>query len=80
MQPVAPERVPNILSTKLRLLLGFLLSIIPLLAIAGAVSIPFYFESSTILYKFGLNRHLLRLGQVMGTIAGCLLFFQIILD
>jgi predicted ferric reductase len=80
MQPVAPERVPNILSTKLRLLLGFLLSIIPLLAIAGAVSIPFYFESSSILYKFGSDRQLLRSGQVMGLVAGCLLLMQTILS
>ena len=79
MQPVTLERVPNILSPKLRLLLGFLLSVIPLLAIAGAVSIPFYFESSTILYKFGSARQLLRSGQVVGMVAGCLLLLQIIL-
>ena len=79
MQPATLERLPNILSPKLRLILGFLLSIIPLLAIAGAVSIPFYFESSTILYKFGSDRQLLRSGQVVGMVAGCLLLLQIIL-
>ena len=79
MQPVTPESVPNILSPKRRLLLGILLSIIPVLFIAGAVSIPLYFESSTILYKFGSDRQLLRAGQVMGMVAGCLLLLQIIL-
>ena len=79
MQSVTPEHLPRILSPKLRLILGFLLGIVFLLVIAGAASIPFYFESSTILYKFGLNRHLLRLGQLMGMVAGCLLLLQIIL-
>ena len=80
MQPVMPERVPSILSPKFRLLLGFLLSIIPLLTVGGAISIPFYFESSSILYKFGPDRLLLRSGQVLGIVAGCLLLFQLILS
>ena len=79
MQPATPEHLPKILSPKLRLMLGFLLCIIPLLAIAGAIAIPFYFESSSILYKFGFGRRLLRSGQVMGMIAGCLLLLQIML-
>lgn len=79
MQSVTPERLPPILSPKFRLIFGILLGIVLLLAIAGAVSIPFYFESSTILYKFGLNRPLLRLGQIMGMVAGCLMLLQIIL-
>jgi hypothetical protein len=41
-----------ILSYRLRLLFGTLLGIIPLLVMAGAASIPFFFESSSILYKF----------------------------
>ena len=70
MQPATPEHLPKILSPKLRLMLGFLLCIIPLLAIAGAIAIPFYFESSSILYKFGFGRQLLRSGQVMRMVAG----------
>jgi predicted ferric reductase len=80
MQPATPERAPYILSPKLRLLLGLLLSIIALLAVAGSISIPFYFESSSILYKFGPDRQLLRSGQVLGMVAGCLLLFQIVLS
>jgi predicted ferric reductase len=79
MQPVTRERVPKILSARLRLLLGFLIGIIPLLVLAGAISIPFYFESSSILYKFGLDRKLLRSGQVLGMVAGSLVLLQIIL-
>ena len=80
MQSVTPEGVPKILSHRLRLLLGFLIGITFGLVLAGAISIPFYFESSSILYKFGFNRHLLRSGQVLGMVAGCLLLLQIILS
>jgi predicted ferric reductase len=47
---------------------------------AGAISIPFYFESTSILYKFGLDKLLLRSGQVVGMAAGFLLLLQIILS
>lgn len=79
MQSVTLEGVPKILSHRLRLLLGFLICIAFGLVLAGAISIPFYFESSSILYKFGPDRQLLRSGQVMGMVAGCLLLMQIIL-
>lgn len=80
VQSDTSERMPIILSRKLRLFLGFSLGILFLLVLAGAISIPFYFESSTILYKFGLNRNLLRMGHVMGLVGGCLLLLQIILS
>jgi len=80
MQRVTTERLPSILSPKIRLFFGFLLSIVVLFVIAGAISIPFYFESSSILYKFGADRQLLRSGQVMGMVAGGLLLLQIVLS
>ena len=80
MQSIARKPDPKILSHRLRLFFGVLLGIITLALVAGAASIPFYFESSTILYKFGLDRHLLRTGQVMGMVAGLLLVMQIILS
>lgn len=79
MQPTSSEHIPKILSPRLRLLFGSLIVLLPLLVIAGAISIPFYFESSSILYKFGLDRQLLLIGQVMGLVAGCLLLLQITL-
>jgi predicted ferric reductase len=80
MQPVTPECAPKILSPWLRLLLGLLILIIPLLVIGGAIFIPFFFESSSILYKFGHDRLLLRSGQVTGMVVGCLLLLQITLS
>ena len=80
MQSPTLESVPKILPRRLRLLLCSLMGISALLVLAGAISIPFYFESSTILYKFGMNRLLLRSGQVLGLVAGCLLLLQIILS
>ena len=47
---------------------------------AGAISIPFYFESSSILYKFGYDKQFLRSGQVVGIVAGFLLLLQISLS
>ena len=79
MQSNTNERMPKILSPGLRLFFGFWVSIIALFVIAGAVSVPFFFESSSILYKFGSDRQLLRSGQVVGVVAGCLLLLQIIL-
>ena len=55
------------------------MALIFLLVIAGAASIPFFFESSSILYKFGVDRILLLAGQVMGLVAGCLILIQVIL-
>jgi predicted ferric reductase len=55
------------------------MGLILILVIAGAASIPFFFESSSILYKFGFDRVLLLAGQVMGLVAGCLLLIQVAL-
>ena len=62
-----------------RRLAGAFITMIALCGLAGAISIPFYFESSSILYKFGLDRWILRAAQVSGVVAGYLLICQIIL-
>lgn len=49
------------------------------LFLAGAVSIPFFFESPSIWYKFGLAKVLLRSGKMLGLAAAGLLFFQLLL-
>lgn len=79
MPPNINKHVPKILSYRQRLFFGCMMGLIFLLVLAGAASIPFYFESSSLLYKFGLDRVLLLAGQVMGLVAGCLLLLQIIL-
>ena len=49
------------------------------LFMAGVLSIPFFFESPSMWYKFGLAKILLRSGKVVGTAAAVLLFYQLIL-
>ena len=61
-----------------RLILGVLLVFAGLLLLLGAVSIPFVYESSTIQYRFGLDKALLRVTQVLGVCAGYFLLLQLI--
>ena len=48
------------------------------LLLVGAMSIPFFFESSSMWYKFGLAKTLLRTGKMLGLAVTTLLFFQLI--
>lgn len=61
-----------------RLILGVLLVFAGLLLLLSAASIPFVYESSTIKYRFGLDKTLLRVAQVLGVCAGYLLLLQLI--
>lgn len=61
-----------------RLLLGALVFLAVLVLLAGAASIPFRFESSSMLYKFGSAKTMLRTGKMLGIIAGVLLLFQLV--
>lgn len=47
-----------------------------ILVLAAACTIPFYFESPSMFYKFGTAKLLLRTGKIFGIIAGVLLLFQ----
>lgn len=47
--------------------------------IGGALSIPFVYETQTIWYKSGLERWLLRAGQMAGLLALLLLLLQVVL-
>jgi predicted ferric reductase len=71
-----PERS---LSATTRVLLGTIIILLALLLLAGAWTIPFAFESSSILYKFGMEKTYLRSGKVIGTTIALLVFFQVIL-
>jgi predicted ferric reductase len=79
MQTSTHQRNPKMLPHRQRLFLAFLMCLILLLVLAGAASIPFFYESSSILYKFGFKRVLLLAGQVTGLVAGCLLLMQVVL-
>lgn len=67
------------LAPKRRLLLGFMIVLLLFFGLMGAAAVPFYFESATILYKFGHDKLLLRSAQVIGVVAGYLLILQIVL-
>jgi predicted ferric reductase len=57
----------------------FTLASIFLLALACALSLPYLYESQTLWYKIGMDKTLLRLGQLSGMSALVLLFSQIVL-
>ncbi|BHH85026.1 ferric reductase-like transmembrane domain-containing protein [Desulforhopalus sp. 52FAK] len=49
------------------------------LVLAGALSVPFLYESQTLWYKIGLDKTILRGGQLAGMCALVLLFSQVVL-
>lgn len=69
----------RILSRKHRLILGSVLILIIVLLVLGAASIPFFFESASIKYKLGLDKTFLRVGKVLGMIAGFILLLQMLM-
>ncbi|MGD2099752.1 MAG: ferredoxin reductase family protein [Desulfobacterales bacterium] len=79
MQTSPHKRATKMLTHGQRRFFGLLMGLILLLVLAGAASIPFFFESSSILYKFSFDRILLRTGQVIGLVAGCLVLIQVVL-
>ena len=64
---------------KNRVLLGTLVVLLAMALLAGGWSIPFHFESFSILYKFGKLKIYLRYGKVIGITIAMLLFFQVLL-
>ena len=68
----------NIWSPGTRTVLGAVVVLVILVVLAGAVSIPFRFESSSMLYKFGSAKAMLRAGKVLGLIASVLLLMQLL--
>ena len=64
---------------KNRVLLGTLVVLLAMALLAGGWSIPFHFESFSILYKFGKLKIYLRYGKVIGITIALLLFFQVLL-
>ena len=50
---------------------------IVILCISGVLTIPFFFESPSIRYKFGFDKTLLRAGKMVGLAAAALLLLQL---
>ena len=67
------------LTLKRRVILGLLVVLLVMLLLAGGWSIPFQYESFSILYKFGKLKIYLRYGKVIGITIALLLFFQVLL-
>ena len=68
-----------VFTMRIRIVLGGMCIFLVSLIIAGAWTIPFLFESPSILYKFGIEKTFLRTGKVLGVTAAVLVFFQILL-
>jgi len=62
-----------------RLILGSILLTLAMLLLAAGWTVPYQFESSSILYKFGFQKVLLRSGKIVGITVALLLFYQILL-
>lgn len=69
----------SFISPARRILLGAVCLVIVLVLLAAAGTIPFFFESSSILYKFGQQKQLLRTGKIVGITTALLIFLQIIM-
>ena len=67
------------LSTTIRVVTGTIIVLLALLLLAGGLSIPFKYESFSILYKFGNEKTFLRTGKMVGITLALLVFFQILL-
>ncbi len=67
------------LSATTRVFLGTSIVVLAVLLLTGGWTIPYIFESSSILYKFGMEKTYLRGGKVIGITIALLVFFQVIL-
>lgn len=63
---------------KLKLYRGLVICVF-LLVTGGTLSIPFVYESQTLWYKVGIDKTILRGGQMAGLLTAVLLFVQILL-
>lgn len=62
-----------------RTVLGGACTLLVLIIVSGAWAVPFVFESPSIYYKFGMDKTLLRSGQIMGVTVAALVVFQVLL-
>ena len=80
--PLAENDLPSvakILPTGNRFLLIGLLFLSLLVLLAATLAIPFFFESPSMWYKFGIDKTSLRAGKMLGLTAGLLILLQLAL-
>ena len=68
----------KVLGRTTRILLAGLVIGVFLAILGGALTIPFFYESPSLLYRFGIERALLRAGKMAGLAAAVLLLFQLV--
>lgn len=73
------NKLPDIPSPWRRHVKGAVLVLMAALLLAGALTIPFIFESPSIQYKFGFDKTFLRTGKLLGMSAATLILFQLLL-
>lgn len=78
-QTTIASRLASALPPRTRQVLGLLCLLAVLVVLAAAWTIPFRFESTSILYKFGISQKLLRGAKVVGLTAAVLAFLQVVL-
>ncbi len=69
--------IGTIIPQGMRVLLAAALVALLLLILAGALTIPFAFESPSMWYKFGMEKVSLRTGKMLGLAAGLLILLQL---
>ncbi len=77
MPPI--EDKAGALSPAMRNLIRALIIVLVLGFFIGAACIPFFYQSTSMWYKFGVDRILLRTGKVIGMLAASLLLLQLLL-
>lgn len=76
---LSPKKNRDTESKRGRLVRVLCLAVFLILVVAGALSVPYVYESKTLWYKLGLDKTILRLGKMAGLLASVLLFVQILL-
>ena len=69
--------IGSILSPGIRYLWITVIVLVLLMLLAAALSIPFYFESPSMWYKFGIEKASLRAGKMLGLAAGLFILLQL---
>jgi len=72
-----PASIGIIIPPPIRYMLASLIFLILLALLAGALTIPFFFESPSIWYKFGIEKNSLRAGKMLGLAGGLLILCQL---
>jgi hypothetical protein len=69
--------VGKIIPPGMRYLSASVMVLFLLFLLAGALTIPFFFESPSMWYKFGIEKVSLRAGKMLGMAAGLIILLQL---